>query len=68
MGGEKKTHLGDCSLMYLDQDKDGLLKKHNYVKYSSTFDLNRASEFYLLRRASSRYVYVTSGARSLVFS
>ena len=67
MGGDQETHIGDCSLIYLDQDKDGFYKDISYTKYGSTFPLNRPFEFCLLPRASSRHVYVTSEARSRVF-
>ena len=68
MGGEQKKHIWYCSLIYLEQDKDDLLKTHNYITYRSTFSLNRAFEFYLIPHAISRYVYVTSGVYSYVLS
>ena len=42
MGGERETHIGDCSLIWLDQDRDDLQRNLNYIKYSSTFFLVEA--------------------------
>ena len=53
MGGEQGTHIGDCSLIQLDQDRDGLLKKLIYMKYSSTFSIKQS---FLVLFTSSRFL------------
>ena len=59
MGGEHETKIGDCNLIYLDQDEKDSDRKHTYIITISTFSLDESLRVSL----TSSCVHVTSGAR-----
>ena len=59
MGGEQETYIGDCSWIYLEQDIDGFLKKHNYLYKVLVFpltDLLRSIYFAVLPHATCTWI------------